>query len=66
MERLIKRVIIEDSNRICIVNSPLDKPCTIEQLKAELTLQCPKKQFFYGEIDTVGTILIQTAGSLKR
>jgi len=62
MEKAIKRVIVEDKNKVCIMNNPLKEPCTIEELYQALKNANIKAHYLI-HVDSVGTALVSVSKS---
>lgn len=58
METIIRRIIAEDYNGICILNNPLVEPTTEEELRSQFKKQkLPPIASF--TVDSVGTAVIK-------
>ena len=60
---LIKRIIIQDYHKICILNNHLNPHCTVEEIKTMLKKE--KIGHYDIEIDTVGVALVTTYQALR-
>lgn len=59
----IKRIIVQDRCKVCILNNPIEPNCTLEEIKT--MLKDEKIGYFDVTVDDVGVALITTYQALR-
>ena len=59
---LIKRLIVQDRRKVCILNNPIEPNCTLEELQEMLKRE--KIGYFDISVDTVGVAMVTTYKTL--